>query len=447
MNAALKAVPRPDELVTGYLRALLAEKQADWPINPGEYENDLQLFKQGLDGIPSQQRTRDIIFAMLNNYPHLFSLVSDNSARTQQILPPARSEQIQEEDARLTIGKAGKKVFKTLSMSEIKKKLRPESLIPGILHRVGSSIIFGAPGTSKTFLALDIAFHLGYGMTWQGRQLPQSRVLYVYGEGNAGLINRIEGWQKYHNQPDTENVQFICAPVQLMTERNILCATIEEQEEIPAFIVLDTFSVCAEGIDENDNSKVAQFIAAANYIAETYQTHVCIIHHTNKSGEYRGAVAFKGNVSTMISLNREDRDAPVVMHCEKQKDAEEFADIRLQLKQVDICFDDDALETVTSCVVVAADESQYGASQTNKKEQTTMLEVLTTYGRLTGNRWAAKCKELGVSARAFKDNAKILREAKRVTWEKPVKKGVSGYYSISASEEIEQFLAEQGEKK
>ena len=64
MNAALKAVPRPDELVTGYLRALLAEKQADWPINPGEYENDLLLFKQGLDGIPTQQRTRDIIFAM-----------------------------------------------------------------------------------------------------------------------------------------------------------------------------------------------------------------------------------------------------------------------------------------------------------------------------------------------------------------------------------------------
>lgn len=434
-------------------RTLFSGKRVDepWP-NCGAYEYNLRILWEPFVTLPEQTRAELIpnhieTLIVREDFRLLKDLYElENPSKKQTPVSSAQGDEGLGEDARLTLSKKGKKRFKTLSMSEIKQLPSPKFLVPGVLQQIGSSLLFAPPGTCKTFLILDIAFRLAYGMDWQGRKLPQSNVIYIYGEGKTNLKNRIEAWQQYHKQPDTNAIQFICAPVELIPERGFLCETIEDQEKIPGLIILDTFSVCAGDIQENDNSDVARFIAVANYIADFYETHVHIIHHTNKSGDYRGAVAFKGNVNTMISLNREDRNAPIIMHCEKQKDAEEFTDIRLQLKQVEIGFDPDTQLPITSCIIVAADgggENEY-ISANNKREQTTMLEVLTTYGRLTGNSWASKCKALGVSARAFKEHVIVLKKEKRVTYEEPIKKGTAGYYQISAIEKLEQMIIEQG---
>jgi len=310
---------------------------------------------------------RKTFIAFQKNYPWLQELRSKplpSRTGTEDARPPS-----EDEDKRITTGKQGKRVFRTLSMSEIKKLPRTQWHVPGIYQKVSVSLTYGDANTGKTFVDLDMALCMAYGMHWQGRKLEKTSVLYIYGEGNEGLANRVEAWQKYHDKPDTDNIQFICFPVQLMSELEILCATIEDMDEIPAFIVLDTFSVCAEGIAENDNVEVARFIACASHIKRTYKTHVHIIHHAGKNGDYRGAAAFRGNVDTMILLSRSGQDEPIVMSCKKQKDAPYFNDIRLKLEQVEISWDEDTHIPITSCVVVASNAQIDKASSLSSNQQ------------------------------------------------------------------------------
>lgn len=333
-----------------------------------------------------------------------------------------------EADARITTGKNGTKVFRTLSMSEVKKMPRAKWQIPGIYQAVSVSLTYGDANTGKTFVDLDIALHLAYGLSWQGRKVEQTRVLYIYGEGNEGLANRIEAWQQWHDLPDTDYIQFICFPVQIISELDILCATLEEQGTVPGLVTIDTFSVCAEGVPENDNVEIAKFIACASHIKRTYKTHVHIIHHAGKNGDYRGAAAFRGNVDTMTLLSREAPDAPVIMTCKKQKDAPYYTDIRLQLETVNLGFDQESLETITSCVVTACTSPSMSEEKANK-EQVVMLESLTDSGRLSTDVWKQACLAKGISRNAFYDRKKELVQTGRVR-EEAMGIGKPTYYSV-----------------
>lgn len=320
-------------------------------------------------------------------------------------------------DERIITGKKGQKVFKTLTMSEVKRLPRAEWQVPGVYQKVSVSLTYGDANTGKTFVDLDIALHIAYGMNWQERRIKQGRVLYIYGEGNEGLANRIEAWQRYHNKPDTDAIQFICFPVQLLSELDVLCATIEEQDEIPSMIVIDTFSVCAEGIPENDNVEVAHFISCASHIKRTYKTHVHIIHHAGKNGDYRGAAAFRGNVDTMILLSRESQDAPIIVTCKKQKDAPYFSDIRLQLEQITLWTDEESLLPVTSCVVTTCDTQTY-SEEKREAEYTAMVNILIKNTRMSTDKWKKACaEEANISRNSFYDHKSYLVQTGRVTEE------------------------------
>lgn len=357
------------------------------------------------------------------------------------------TDQETEKDARLTTGKKGKPVFKTLSMSDLKKLPPAKWILPKIWQQVGTSLTYGDANTGKTFVDLDIALRFAYGMEWQGRALQRLRVLYIFGEGDVGLASRVEAFQRFHSLEETDYIQFICFPVQLITENALLCATIEDQEEIPGLIVLDTFSVCAEGIPENDNTEVARWLSAASHIKRTYSTHVHVIHHAGKNGVYRGAAAFRGNVDTMILLSREDNTSPIVMSCDKQKDAEYFDDIYLQLEQVDLGLDPDTLEPITSCVVVAGHKAEQREDTTgsDEKEREEMLELLRLHKQLSVNKWITECKSIGISKKAYYKHIKVLKAENRVLYQEPAKKGLAGFFTLSIAEELEVILQGKGE--
>lgn len=292
------------------------------------------------------------------------------------------------------IGKKGKKVFKTYSEDDIEALPDPESMIAGTLQAATVSILAGQSNVGKTFVALDIAEHTARGMDWIGRSVKQGNVLYIYAESRLGLKPRIMAWKKHHNLPSTPNLAFIPRPVQLIDEREFLLDTIAEQEVAPSLVVIDTFSNCAVGINQNDQMDVYRVLATAHEIVREYGCHVMIVHHTNKSDGVNGSAAFKNHVDTMIRLDRADKNAPVIMHCEKQRDAAQFDDITLQLEVVDLHINQDTLETVTSCVVAPcnAPAQEDVPSQTEQK----MLDVLTLLGRTSYNSWKKACEDAKV---------------------------------------------------
>src|SRR6266702_3586270 len=404
----LKAVSRPHELAFIEVARKIREKQI---TSLADIPTDLKQFTS----VAQALCTARIDFDEANFWTVYTSLAIDHPklAEWRKSIETSSEIEEEEEDPRFVTGTNGKKVFRTLSMQEIKQLPRAEWQIPGIYQKVSVSMTYGDANTGKTFVDLDIALHLAYGMFWQGRQLMQSRVLYIYGEGNEGLANRVEAWQRKHGKEDSDYIRFICFPVQLMTELTILCDTIEDQEETPGLIVLDTFSVCASGIPENDNVEVAKFIACASHIKRTYKTRVNIIHHAGKNGDYRGAAAFRGNVDTMTLLVRESNESPIVMVCKKQKDAAYFSDIKLQLEQISLGIDPDSYEPITSCVVITCDLQTHTEEKT-EQERATMLKVLADNGRMSSAKWKDACIDAGISRNVWYTQKDYLTQTGKI---------------------------------
>lgn len=255
-------------------------------------------------------------------------------------------------DPRLIEDAMGIKRFRVWRHNDFKQLPRMEWLVPDILSKQASSLLYGDSNTGKTFVMLDLALSLAYGQSWHGRQVEPRTVLYISAEGREGFYDRVRAWQKYHGVEETHRIYYICDVVNLISEMDVLRQTIDEMPRTPELIVLDTFSMTSGGINENVNSEVAKYLACTNILKIEYNCHVSIVHHSGKNGDYRGAAAFRGNVDTMMKLIRtEDRDL-VKLSCEKQRDRAPFADMHLQLKVVELEYDARTHYTATSCVAV-----------------------------------------------------------------------------------------------
>src|SRR5205823_5575759 len=139
----------------------------------------------------------------------------------------------------------------------------------------------------------------------------------------------------------TDNITFIGLPVHLIENRQALFDTIEEmieEEGKPDLLIIDTFSNCASGIDQNAQKEVEPVLRVCHEVKDTYNIQVMLIHHTNKSDGFNGSMAFRNHVDTMIELLPDDKDekGTIWMKCAKQRDgAESFDPIKLRLHKVE----------------------------------------------------------------------------------------------------------------
>lgn len=326
-----------------------------------------------------------------------------------------------------TVTSSGKTIFKTLSIVDVLQQPDIEWLVSGILQRATTTLVVGTGNVGKTFVWLDMCFDIALGDKWLGRKTRQGQVLYIYAEGRGGLKQRVQAILKDRNKMDSagnltadiSTIAFIPRPVHLLNDKQILFDTIEAQPAIPEEVVIDTFSMCASGVEENSNSQVAQFLETATTIKLKYGCHVTIIHHMNKSGGFRGASALRDNVDTQIILDREDETAPIKMTCGKQKDGPYFPPVMLQLKVVELGINTFTHEPITSCVVVEAGETSSNHNQTEMPEkQAKMLEILAIHGSLTSGMWQKRCEEeAAITKNSFNYNLNALLAAGHISKE------------------------------
>lgn len=92
---------------------------------------------------------------------------------------------------------------------------RPD-VVEDILPASGKHWLFGAPGSLKTFMLLDIAAAVASGKPWAGRKVQQGRVLYLFNEGGFDLHLRAKAAaEEYGLQNADKRLSLIPAPVSL----------------------------------------------------------------------------------------------------------------------------------------------------------------------------------------------------------------------------------------
>lgn len=210
----------------------------------------------------------------------------------------------------------------------------PSWLIPSWLAHEQVGLLYGAPGTYKSFVALHFALSVAAGIAVPGVKYPQSGshaplpTLYVAGEGAAGVARkRRPAWKQYH-EIDGE-LPFFLAPAPPLARDAAsaveFMASIEQAMAgcLPRLIVYDTYSRLMAGLDENDAGDTGRAVEMISGLCRRYACAALIVHHANKSGQERGSSALRGAVDSVYVLDVNKTLKTLSLYCDKQKDAEE----------------------------------------------------------------------------------------------------------------------------
>jgi len=282
-------------------------------------------------------------------------LAAENEARCQ---PPLEADEVRrlaegavryattEEGQRATLLDEFANRTRLLDDGELEALLSPSWLVPGLLVERSQALLYAPPGAGKTFLALDLAFTVRAGLEWHGRQTQSGSVVYVIGEGGAGIKNRVRAWKHVHDMPGTVGVLFHPAPVNLMNTADVQRFIENVAAHNPDFIVFDTLARCMVGGDDSSSKDMGVCVESLELVRTELRATVLTLHHPTKKGDSeRGSGALLGAMDTAIRLDLTKNERVITMTCEKQKDAEEFEPIYLALKPLTLP------DGATSCVV------------------------------------------------------------------------------------------------
>lgn len=224
-----------------------------------------------------------------------------------------------------------------------------------VKHRVPDNAIgtiFGAPGTFKSFIAMDLALHVGHGLPWLGRKTLARPVVYLAGEGGAGLSPRFQSWHEARRL-DHRKAQVHVVPVtlELSTESRTVVRKAQALGVSPGLVIIDTLSSSFGG-DENAAAEVAAFLRTlGREFRDLWSCTVLLVHHSGHAATERprGSSAFVANLDFVFGVHRDEREMLATMSCFKLKDGERFDDAVFSLTKHELGTDIDG-DPVTSLV-------------------------------------------------------------------------------------------------
>lgn len=220
------------------------------------------------------------------------------------------------------------------SAEELEDMPNPEPLIGGgRLPMDTLALMWGAPGTKKSFSALDMAMSVAAGKWWHGHSVPSLEgvpVCYFVGEGLAGMKARAEAWKKHYNL-HVPKCHFVGMGFNMMDANVQSRVAVNIARELAAkLIVIDTLNRHSLGADELSSKDWGKLIATAEELRLATGACVLIIHHSNAGGEReRGHTSLFGAVDTSIKVVSDSGGSRTTLEWKKAKDSPPLAPIVL----------------------------------------------------------------------------------------------------------------------
>lgn len=213
-------------------------------------------------------------------------------------------------------------------------------------------LMFGAPGTFKSFVALDMALHIAHGLKWLGKKTTKGPVIYIAAEGGTGLMRRIHAWHKARKLEWAE-IDFYVIPSAVMLSSR--CAEVVEAAKAlgvePVLVIVDTKSQTDEGEENSANDTAAYFRGLGSSFRALWGCAVLVIHHSglNATERPRGSSAIVGNIDFMFGVFRDEKEMLATVANLRQKEGELFDDQTFALSVESLGHDEDG-DPITSLV-------------------------------------------------------------------------------------------------
>ena len=218
-------------------------------------------------------------------------------------------------------------------------------LIDQLIPAKGFAALYGKPGSYKSFTALYLAAHIANGLEAFSRSTNQGDVVYLAGEGGAGLKRRWDALKQHHSLPDTTPIAFVKAQLNLRStpdDAEALIEAVKAKGLKPQLLVVDTLARAFAGGNENSSEDMGAFISVVGMIQEALDTAIMIVHHSGKDEArgQRGHSSLLGAVDAELEVTKiSDEDSPErigKLKVTKQKDGEDGVEIGYRMVTVSL---------------------------------------------------------------------------------------------------------------
>jgi hypothetical protein len=257
--------------------------------------------------------------------------------------------------------------FDTVPIYELSQQPPGEWHVKGIIPDADFVVLFGASGSGKTFVAMDLAFAIARGTDWRGHRTRQGTVVIIAAEGSGNLGKRSRAYSKHFG------VNLSGVPVHVITAAPNFLEKDDIAEVLAAIMVhgdvslvmIDTLAQVTPGANENAGDDMGRALANIRLIREVTGATAMAVHHAGKdlSRGSRGWSGIKGAADAQVEVARHEGGTREI-HIEKMKDGEDGMRIGFKLEVVDLGVDADG-DPVTSCVVVEAELQAPEAASTS----------------------------------------------------------------------------------
>lgn len=272
-----------------------------------------------------------------------------------------------------------------LTPEQMRLQKPPEPLVNGVLDLDSAAWLIGKSGSYKSFVALDLAIHVGRGEDWCGHRVRQGRVVYVVAEGARGMRLRVDAWEREYGP--IKDVLFLPEPVQADERRtpgagswSVLVEAVRRLQ--PLLVIIDTQARVTIGLKENDNSDMSYYAEQADRIKRVTGACVLTVHHIGRGGsDSRGASSIDGAQDAELRVER-PRDAGkyvLKLYMDKQKDQDEGAPVTLRLRRSEAGMDGDTGRDLSSLVLVHGETPELGGGPSESKVDVGRRRALALY--------------------------------------------------------------------
>ena len=181
--------------------------------------------------------------------------------------------------------------------SLMKKKLKFDWVVDGLLQAKGLSIIAGRPKSGKSTLTRQLAKAIVRGEDFLGRSVKKGKVLYCALEESDVLLQQ-QFRRLGMNESDDESMKIHIGNMDLERSKEPLIEYIKQFGA--TLIVIDTLSLFAKFVDSNNYDEVDRKMTIIRDIARGTGCHVVLIHHTNKAEGIMGSQGLLGAVDAAV---------------------------------------------------------------------------------------------------------------------------------------------------
>lgn len=239
-------------------------------------------------------------------------------------------------------------------------------LVKGLFDRGQFIVLWGSPGSGKTFIALHLSCYIGAGVPWVGRRVRPGSVLYICAESTRPrLENRVAVLRDKY--PEIGDAAVLFCPVQM----DLLNGAVDIEDVIAAaralpdiaLVVVDTLSVTFGGGDENGPEDMGLYVANVKRIKDATGAAVLIVHHAGKdeSRGMRGHSALLGALDAEFIVEKQEAAAPGwpsrILKAGKLREGLSNADVfAFDLEVRSLGLDPDG-DVVSTCVVTPSSVS------------------------------------------------------------------------------------------